>query len=543
MYAPCPCGSGKKYKFCCYQKQQTDSSFLEDVNYWTADVDDSKARREAFVEANEEQLLEATNLNRLGVSLMAAAEYEAAIHIFRKATTFLPDYYSPANNLAVCLYAVGKLSEAIRIQRKSLDVSTLENPFGLANLALLLYCEDQQSEALDCLEKARKLKPPSLDACVKVCEALARVMRHRDILDYADASNYANQPKLCFFTGVASANLGDFSRAQQDLQQVYTNQNQCKKARDYLKFLRRGEPPNTVRGNWPYFITQDLCPAPILDLMSSAKGSKIWVSRRLAVDVCEQMMNDQPEYSDDVMGILCLTTHPSSVDLLMAIAKGPFSSNILRLHALSELQKRGAVDSSKPFEFFADGKVQEVSTKSLLLNPDYQFADPLPPEWEDAYLNVVKESAKGIPNWPFVENTCLQILSAHPEHHPSRFNFCIALLNQNRYEEAEPYLWELIKQAPNYLFAWAALLQILSITERLDEAADLLLSFELPRETHPQAMVAWLISQSVYEEMTGNEERADALLFQALDIDPDNRTANKIRKERGLPPPRRKKRR
>ena len=540
MYAPCPCGSGKKYKFCCYQKQQSSSSFLDNVKYWAGD-DDQKAIREKFVVADEDQFLAATDLNRAGVALMSEAEYEAAIPIFRKAVPLFPDYYTPANNLAVCLYASGKLSEAIRVQRKSLAQSTLNNVFGLANLAMLLYCEDQQDEALDCLEKARQLKPPSLDACVKVCETLARLMRHRDILDYADASDYANHAKLCFFTGVAAANLGDFCRATQDLKQVDSRQYPFDKAHHYLECFRRGEKPNTVRGNWPYFSATDICTASIVDQMTSAKGSKIWISRRLAVDLCEHMMNDQPDSSDDVMALLCLTTHPSSIDLLMAIVQGRFGSDSIRFHAANELQVRGALDTSKPLKFFAKGKVQEISLNTLQLNPDYQFTDPLPPEWETLNLQVIKESYKRKPDWTFVEKICLQILAAHPEHYPSEYNFCIALIHQNRAKEAEPHLVDLVRRAPHYLFARAALLQLLSINERFDEAAALVSAYITPKETHPQAMVAWLVAQSVYQEQIEDEELADTLLFQALKIDPDNLTANALRKQRGLPPPRRKK--
>ncbi len=31
MYAPCPCGSGKKFKFCCYQKQREQTRIVEVV--------------------------------------------------------------------------------------------------------------------------------------------------------------------------------------------------------------------------------------------------------------------------------------------------------------------------------------------------------------------------------------------------------------------------------------------------------------------------------------------------------------------------------
>lgn len=539
MYAPCPCGSGKKYKFCCHQKPQSGASSLASARFWAGNSANAEAEYDVLVARDGDGFLKAVDLNRDGMHQMRLGAFEKAIPIFRKAVALSKDYYSPANNLAVCLYVVGKLDEAVRVQRKSLEDSEFENPFGLANLATLLYFEGEETEARDCLEQARTLEPPSGDACVKVCEVLARFRRHRDLLDYVDASRYAGEMGVCFYSGVAAANLGDIDRAERDLRKVNIGYHKADKARDYLDLLRRGEQPNTVRGDWPYLATYELCPPEVVKQMTSRKN-EVWMGRPLVVDVGELMMNDLPDECNDVVDLLCMASHPSSVDLLTVIAKGRFGSDAIRLRAFQELQKRGVLKAGEPFSMLVNGEVREVKLTQCQLNPEYQFADPLPPEWEDVYFAAVEEAHGPDPDWGFVESSCRRVMEAFPDHHSARFNYCAALRNQNREDEAEPILWDLLKRAPDYLFARAALVQLLVDQARLKEAGKLISTTVDVKETHPAAMVVWLLAQSEYHDVSGDEDIADKLLLQALEIDPDNPRANQLCEDYGLPAPRKR---
>ena len=540
MYAPCPCGSGKKYKFCCHQKPQSGASSLASARFWAGNSANAEAEYDVLVARDGESFLEAVDLNRDAMRQMQRSEFEKAIPIFRKAVALSKDYYSPANNLAVCLYVVGKLDEAVRVQRKSLEDSEFENPFGLANLATLLYFEGEETEARDCLEQARTLEPPSGDACVKVCEVLARFRRHRDLLDYVDASRYAGEMGVCFYSGVAAANLGDIDRAERDLRKVNIGYHKADKARDYLDLLRRGGRPNTVRGDWPYLVTYELCPSAIIDQMTSKKNSQIWLKRPIAVDVCELMMNDRPNDSKASVELLCMASHPASVDLLTVIVNGRFGPDAIRIHAVQELQKRGVLNADEPVALIVDGDVREVKLTGCHLNSDYQFVDPLPPEWEEVYFASVEEARAPDPDWAFVESSCRRVMEAFPEHHSARFNYCAALRSQNREDEAEPILWDLVKRAPDYLFARAALVQLLVDQDRLKEAGKLIDTTPEVKETHPAAMVVWLLAQSEYHDVSGDEDIADEMLLQALEIDPDNPRANQLCEDYGLPAPRKR---
>lgn len=116
---PCPCGSGKKYRFCCQR-------MAKDVNALKATLSPK-----ALADLEESESLQAK-----GMRCMDQGQYEQAIIYFTKALEASRLIGTPANNLALCLFITGKLEEAVQVQRQSLKDSPLPNPFGLANLSM-----------------------------------------------------------------------------------------------------------------------------------------------------------------------------------------------------------------------------------------------------------------------------------------------------------------------------------------------------------------------------------------------------------------------
>jgi len=132
---------------------------------------------------------------------MAVGQYEQAIELFRQAEEADPSLYTAANNRSMCLWAFGRVKEAIRVQRESLAYNDgTPNPFGLANMATFLYTSGEDEEARRFLEEALLLEMPSEDACIKVCETLARFKCHDKILAVADANDYGQCDGVRFFT-------------------------------------------------------------------------------------------------------------------------------------------------------------------------------------------------------------------------------------------------------------------------------------------------------------------------------------------------------
>jgi tetratricopeptide (TPR) repeat protein len=514
-YEPCPCGSGKKYKFCCYQNAR--DLPLEHFSTQWVEAEPLATTQTLLVNVSEENL----QTNSRGVRLMAAGDYEGAIKLFKQAMKAGPDFYTPANNQALCLYVSGRLDKAIRVQSQSLKNSSLPNPFGMANLATFHYIDGDEALARQCLDDAIKLDIPSADACIKVCEALARFKRHQDILTLVDASPYRSNPDVCFFTGVAAANLGDRARAKTDLSRQKESHFKAEMIRRYRQHLREGTAPHTVLGDWPYLYSQEVLPRDLLKTEILDK-TKDWRDRRLILDICEVFCNEKPAASAEVLDMLEGFRHPETIPFLWKIANGSFGPDQLRMAAITQLQHAGAVTPGQEVEILIKGKREKISLTGTRLNPEFRFGGKLPEAVDAIYTKASMDTHKKKPNWAVIGKVFKCVMNEAPDYYPARFNYAVSLLHQGFRDEAEEILRALIQEQPEYLFAWANLLHILIGKDRLAEAEELVKKAPVPEETHPQAMAAWLVAKTCYFEAIEDDNSAADCIASAYDIDPDH---------------------
>lgn len=123
--APCPCGSGRKYKHCCATRREREGRALGHYNLGTALLDAGRAE-----EAIEE--------------LVAARELDPARpHIH--------------NNLGLALVDAGRLEDAQGSFRRALQLDA-QFVDAYANLHALLVAADRRA-AIECLERAAALAP------------------------------------------------------------------------------------------------------------------------------------------------------------------------------------------------------------------------------------------------------------------------------------------------------------------------------------------------------------------------------------------------
>jgi tetratricopeptide (TPR) repeat protein len=504
-YSPCPCGSGKKYRFCCQRKKH--------------DLPAQKTSPPGLVIFGD--LEKGERLNNKGMECMAKGEYEKAISWFTKSLEEDSNIGSPANNLALCLFVTGKHEEAVRVQRKSLEESPLPNPFGYASLSIFLLFSGDEEGAAEAISHAITLEAPNSDATIKVCEALSHFKRHRDILETADASDFKNDPHVRFYTGVAAANLGDHERAIWDLNCVSAKHCKGGMAQKYLQHLKNKTEPNTIRKDWPYLLPEEYYINPKLFRKDKTLSTAL-LSRRYMVDFVEALLNDGPkEMADAAMPILELSSHPEATALLWLILKGTFGSDQLRMNAGIILVKKGEIQQDEAVKFLNRGEFTEQKLLSICLNSDFKFGE-LPPELEPSYRKLVIEGRKRSANWPKIVREYEKLIPQAPQYYPFRYNYAVGLVQCKRSKEAETILRSLVAEYPEYLFARSTLLTLLGSGGRFDEAKELVQTTEFPKETHPDAFVAWLVSLTMYFEDI--EKNADAFkcIQHAQTIAPDD---------------------
>ena len=163
------------------------------------------------------------------------------------------------------------------------------------------------------------------------------------------------------------------------------------------------------------------------------------------------------------------------------------------------------------------------------MNPDFRFGNQLPKTRYEVYAKAVKASVKKKkPNRVALGRSFLKVLQEEPDNFPARYNYAVSLLHRNRMKEADVILRELVTEHPEYLFAHASLLQVLLNGGRTEEADVLLNSTAVPDETHPDAMVACLLAQTLFHEDAERDEAAYQCIKSAHEIAPEHPTVRMI---------------
>jgi len=502
-YSPCYCGSGKKYRFCCQRKKNNSIA--------------PPAKREHPVIFGD--LADGERLHDQGLKYMQLGQFEQAINWFTQVLESDRTICSPANNLALCLFFTGKFDEAIRVQRQSFEDSPSPNPFGMANLAWFHLILGEEKEAEDAASQAAIQQALNVEATIKVCETLARFKRHRDIMETADASDFRSDPNVRFYTGVAAANLGDSKRAIEDLSCVPIGHIKGKMAQQYVQHLKNNTQPNTVRKDWPYLLPQEFCISHLIK--QDDAPMKTLMSSRYMVDFVEARLNAEPDDTEDAVKLLDLCKHPEATALLWLILKGTFGPDKLRFHAVRILTKKGEIQPGEEIELLQKGKPTKQQLISICLNSEFSFCE-VPPDIDKRYHKLFLAGRKPFPDWSKIAVGYQELLKEAPHFYPLQYNYAVSLIYTERGKEAESILRSLVDEYPEYLFARASLLSILVFAKRLTEADQVAQRSDFPKETHPDAYAAWLVSMTEYLEASGKNADAYSTIKTAHDFASNN---------------------
>ena len=249
LYGPCPCGSGKKFKFCCWQKCR--DSINQDMT--RAEVVQT-VRCEAAGVYKRTDVAEADELLDKGMAEYKAGNDEKGRVLFRKARTLDPKMWTAWNNEAVCAWELGDVEGAYDAQLSGVKAFPERNTFGAACLAMYAHVLGRDGEALEWINRALADKLPiSRDAVVQVCRALALFRRHREIVEYASASGMDDDELVAFYKGTALANLGETSRALASLE-IASDGPYGGLADEYVDTIKdEAFPFSAYDGDWPYF--------------------------------------------------------------------------------------------------------------------------------------------------------------------------------------------------------------------------------------------------------------------------------------------------
>ncbi|MGZ3236450.1 MAG: tetratricopeptide repeat protein, partial [Burkholderiaceae bacterium] len=203
---PCHCGSGKKYKQCCMQREDGASSMqssqavprtVQISRALQTALEHHQSGRFADAEAIYRQVLKVDPVNfdalhmlgvlayqvgqhaqaidiinqairldasdplahnNLGNAYRALGRHEEALASFQKALSIKPDFYQVQNNVGETYRVMGRLDDALATFQKVLSI---DSSYAEAhnNLGLVMQAQGKLEDAMNCFNKALSIKP------------------------------------------------------------------------------------------------------------------------------------------------------------------------------------------------------------------------------------------------------------------------------------------------------------------------------------------------------------------------------------------------
>jgi tetratricopeptide (TPR) repeat protein len=508
VYAPCSCGSGKKYKFCCLPKHREERKHEKRVlpRLWRPELEPELEREIFDLDAGKEA-------HELGLKLLGRGELDAAAAQFRRAIEIVPLFPAPYNNLAMALFGMGHVEQAIQVVEhvdRNLDPA---NAFTLGCLVHFYLLVGRDEDARSALNRLVKQAPRDEFATLKKCEALARVRDHSRVLDTALSMPRAEElgAEIAYFAGTALANLGRLDEAAPQLEAARSCPNYGERAACYLKLVRRREVPQSVDGDWPYLEPGTWVSNALLRRIEGGEDFRRWPG---VVEVLVAFVNEEPIHAARFVKLLGSFGTSRSLDVLRKLAYGTFGTDESRAAAATEIEHAGA--SPAESEVLVLGKWQKLRTIAV----SGEALSKLP----DGVVEPMQELVAALRSDDLTraEELGRQLLAQAPDCSAVCHNLAMALLGLGKRSEAEQLLERAIALDPSYLFAPAVLAQQRLLDGRIDEAREILRRVELPATPiHSDAYACFLQAQLFVATHEGDIQTVAYAIRMLREVAPD----------------------
>lgn len=239
-YDPCPCGSGRKTKFCCGTARPARNSaaappgaapnaggqFLNIPFLSQQAVQLHQAGHFGQAEALYRQILQvdpnhAATLHLLGVLSHQTGRNEAAVDLIGRAIARNGNVADFHNNLGLALQALGRFEQSAARYRQALRLRP-QYPEACNNLGTALQAQGKLGEAAESYRRATELKPAYVEAHFNLGVALEGLGRLEEA-----AESYRHALRLRPMFAEAHNNLGNVLRTLGRLDEAASNYRQA----------------------------------------------------------------------------------------------------------------------------------------------------------------------------------------------------------------------------------------------------------------------------------------------------------------------------
>lgn len=523
LYAACPCGSGKKYKFCCFKSKAGEAQ----------DMHETVPHQEKILFLDPEDLEpppEVVAETARGTKLMQSARFKEARDVFQSLVERHPRVAQCQNNLATCDFHLGNLDGAITRLRSILRHKP-HHAYARGLLVEILAATGQEVELSKELPKLRDSVPLSNDHVEVKVTALALARQHRDALAAAQKAGQPLRPHVAYLAGIAALNLGMLDRAQELLTQGLADTSTRDRAKVLLRELEAGRRPFTLTGEYPYlhpfqWFSQRLLEPEALRQMEDIPERRRWP---IWLDLAVCTLEEDNGRDVKIIRLLQSLGTPGAIEVLRKIAGGTAGTEELRMNAVMALAELGAIDPDQPFRVFVRGAWTDVRISGVGHNAEasrtaaenrMEEMFELPANVMDAYQEAMAANQKH--NWSKAEKSFRTVLKQVPDHPVVLANLACAVVNHAQdLAQAEELLTRALKTAPDYHFARGLLGDILCQQKRLDEAAKVLDPKYLTGPALPNGLAYLMAARCRLHALKGEMESALHHLRMAKEVDPE----------------------
>jgi hypothetical protein len=481
LYAPCPCGSGKKLKFCCVNAVKV------------AHPDDAVVDRAA-------DQLERGNFTAARLILEP---------LFVQGTTSIRAY----NGRALIALHDGDEERALDLTREVWTSLAPGHAYAGALLAHSLAATGHVVEANAIAD--RLLHVPMLDPTHthQVVLAFGALGRDADVAAVAARGPEPHTNIVDAVTAVALVNLRRFDEARSALRRTLARTPDAGRYLEVLLYeIERGRTPAMPFGRLATLPINAWLPggntqAVVMEMARHPERTVEIVKRYpILVELYKQMATT-PDMQSRQTALLQLG-RLGQRDALFTIIDSGFGTDDDRFCATRALIENKLVDDDHVFRMRFRGKVQEVrvSGREIGLTPEQHDTFAIPAHLQDEYHRAIEldRAGKGA--------RAMEALAKKAPNHPvMRFNALAArMINERPNGEGLAELRAIVDEFPDYLFARATLANVLLGDERVGDADALLSHDHIAAALQPEWAALALVARARIEMLKKNFEGAAA---------------------------------
>jgi len=389
LYSPCPCGSGKKYKFCCYaqdkalgvkKKVQTSSTagvYVTDPkafgeHRWDSDTPDDLVLSDpkAFIGVSGEKKGKLDKIYEKALRYFHSndqVEYKKAIHECLK---IVPRSRLLHRELAITDYLLHDIDSALAASDTMITTCYDPSPADFAWRARLRYTRGDDAGADADLAEAMRLTPKTARDTSATCFLLALERQHEQIRDLCEKSPFKGHPDVMYYHGVALLNLGETEKTKKVLKAVSLNKCSFRlQVAEYLRMIEAGETPRTIFGDWRYHPVSHVYRPDLLRVEQVKAGFRhgrripSYNDRRWTIVVNEYIieMDSSHEHCYEAIEQIALSKLPRAKDTILALAAHSWIGDIeLKKYIIRLIYRLGIVKPGRTFQVRMPWQGQKV---------------------------------------------------------------------------------------------------------------------------------------------------------------------------------------